>query len=184
VYAVGSRAGNVGMLWIQAGAASPITSMTAHLIDKKTGADKLNVTDLSLRQGTATYGVWRVAKPITVGQLRPGTYQVQLDVTDSAGTSVTGISAGQFDFINTPLITFRTDRTTVDYDHPSATVQGHVQVATPAGTRRSYADQPVTLSGTATYLLDSAPGACARFLARRAPGVARSVLVGAVGPRR
>lgn len=146
IYSASSPVSNVGLLSITAAAATPINSMTAHLISN--GTDVLDVSDFTLTGGELTDGTWTVQTPITQMQLPLGGYTVEVDATDTGGDSVTGQTAsGGLGFFDEPQMTLTASNTTLSYDDQSTTFSGTVSSVAPDGTSSPLADQAITLYG-------------------------------------
>ena len=156
--------GNLGLLSVAVDSTSPVTSFTLHVHNASTNADLLdpatseasNVNDGSYWQST-----WIVKAPVTTTQLPLGDYAVTADVTDQAGNQADGLYAGPWEFTPSAEVTLTADSTTIDYDHPTATITGTVRLLYPGGTTAPY-QGPVQLYddwGSSPTLETSSTGA-------------------------
>jgi hypothetical protein len=145
-----SPTSNPGLLSVTASATTPINSLTVHIYSGST--DELDLSGLTLTQGTATDGTWIVPAAVTTSQLPVGTYSVTVDATDTGGDSVTGVSAGTLAFVIQPLLAFNVNTLYIDYDNPDLTFSGQLTGLPPGSS--TYQD----LGGVPIYLVDTSSG--------------------------
>jgi hypothetical protein len=145
--AASSPAGQRGLISITAQAATPITTLTAHLISVSAGhPDVLDVSDFSLSAGSATDGTWTVLSPVTQAQLPLGRYTVKADAADSGGDSVTGaLVSGMVDFRVFSAIIVSASPLTISYGNQDVTFSGKVTGLWPDGTTQPLGGQQVTI---------------------------------------
>lgn len=141
----GSPSTDVGSLRVQVDSTTQITTLTAN-VDTTGGTLELSPAISETSQTTISSGyqsLWTVTTPIEQGTppdgLALGSYNVYVDATDSGGTSVSNVYAGQLNFVDQPELTLATTNTTdIDYDNPTATVTGTVGLLEPSGTVAPY----------------------------------------------
>jgi hypothetical protein len=164
VNSVSSPNDHLGSLSVDVTSTTPITSLAVHVLNSGTQAD---VLDPAMSQTSSTYtdwsqtyeSVWTVTTPITTAQLPAGDYAVTVDTADQGGTSVTGASAGTWQYTSVPVITASADRTSIDYGHPGANITGNVSLHNPDGTATPYQGPVVVVESWAaavTFQSDAA----------------------------
>lgn len=149
VVGVGSPASNVGALWIEMGASSPITgsSITADLYAAGSATPTLTVTGFTLTSGDNSGGTettWTVSTPISQTSLPLGTYTVAVQAQDSGGDTLDDPDAGSLGFVVEPTLTLSASPATYSYGQ-SVTFSGTDEGLYPDGTTQPVNGQPVTL---------------------------------------
>jgi hypothetical protein len=164
VNSVSSPNDQLGSLSVDVTSTTPVTSLAAHVLNSGTQADAL---DPAMSQASSTYtdwsqtyeSVWTVTTPVTTAQLPAGDYAVTVDAADQGGASVTGASAGTWQYTSVPVITASADRTRIDYGHPTANITGTVRLHNPDGTTTPYQGPVVVVeswASTVTFQSDPA----------------------------
>jgi hypothetical protein len=146
VNSVSSPNDNLGSLAVELTSTTEITSLAVHVINQDTHADVLDPamshTSSTDSPGNLTWdNVWTVTTPITTADLPAGDYTILVDATDQGGTTVTGASAGPWQYTSVPVITVSSDRLSIDYDQPTANVTGTASLRNPDGTTTPYQGQ-------------------------------------------
>jgi hypothetical protein len=137
IVSVSSPGGNVGQLTVVTESASPITSLTVHLVQ---GSTDLTVSDFNLPgtgTGQQTYVVQNPltsTDPTSADFLPPGTYAATVDASDTAGDPDPQASAGQFPFLIQPTVTLAESPASINYGHQTVTFSGAATGVWPGAT--------------------------------------------------
>jgi hypothetical protein len=144
VTALGGAGGE--RLAVTANSTTPLVSMTVHLLNAATGADTLDLTTApptgSSPGSTATW----TSGAITPQALPLGDYRLTVDAADQGGSTVTGVPAGTFAFLDTPRITPAAGDYVISAANKHPLIDGTISEFAPgASTPMAYANQPIVL---------------------------------------
>jgi hypothetical protein len=134
------------------------TAITALSVDLTTAANPdvltLSLPDFTLTAGTGTgASTWTLNHSLSVSQLPPGTYGLNVTAQDTGGGSGSDDSA-TFAWLATPTVTLTASSPTFSYDSPSVTFSGTLALTNPDG---SGAD-PAQAAGLTLQLTDGSGG--------------------------
>lgn len=137
---------------VAAASGSDITKVRAVLRTLGGGPETVPVDDFELVGGTATDGVWRTSRPVTVAQ---GRWTVDVELTNAAMTRNLPGRAVIDNGLETALADVEVTPATVDVDHPNVSFSARLLARNADGTQtpvegaRLYVDQPNGQSVTA-----------------------------------
>lgn len=124
---------------------SPISKITASVVDQSTGTNLATVSNFKLVSGTTTAGNWETSSRVQLGAL--GYYRLDLVITDTAGDtySTVGIGSGFFWYaVRTYFHGVAVSNRTTDYQNRQVTMTGQLLGQWPAsGAITALANVPV-----------------------------------------
>ncbi|MER5864468.1 hypothetical protein [Kitasatospora sp. NPDC002040] len=157
---------NNGKLVLGLTAPSAVKDIRVSLYSMADSEVSTTLTRFELTSGTAEDGTWSNVGRIQLPAL--GSYRIDVTATDAGGDTLTATGVGYFYYsVQTNLKDAKVDRTTVDYDHRSVTISGHLMgqwpgsgVVTPMGgltvavnSRMEYAEVTTGVDGGFTATL-------------------------------
>lgn len=137
-------------LSVTADSATPLTSMTVHVLSVTAGAppdaDTLHLA-MQPPPGGARAGLSTWTSPdITPRVLPLGGYTLTVDAADQGGAAVSGVPAGAFPFRDTPRITAAAGDYVISRANEHPLIGGSITLLAPGASRPApYADQPIVL---------------------------------------
>ncbi|WP_405017317.1 hypothetical protein OHV05_09720 [Kitasatospora sp. NBC_00070] len=157
---------NNGKLVLGLTAQSAVKDIKVSLYSMAATETSATVTRFELTSGTAEDGTWTNVGRVQLPAL--GSYRIDVSATDAGGDTLTATGVGYFYYsVQTNLKDAKVDRTTVDYDHRTVTISGHLMgqwpgsgVITPMGgltvavnSRMEYAEVTTGVDGGFTATL-------------------------------
>ncbi|PJN23972.1 hypothetical protein CG736_18880 [Kitasatospora sp. CB02891] len=116
---------NNGKLVVELSAPSAISNVKVSLYSMDTQQTVATLTNLELTGGTTTSGSWSNRGRVQLPAL--GSYRMDVSATDEGGDTLNTTGVGYFAYsVSTNLDDATVDRTTVDYEHRTVTIGGHL----------------------------------------------------------
>lgn len=154
-----SPTSSVGQLALAFNATTAINGFTAHVITSN-GTDVLDLPQsaFTLTSGNTMVGTWTVKTPISGHQLAFGSYQIEVDATDSGNDSISNAAAGPLNYFIEPTVTLKASPTVIGQANPTATLSGTVTGLWPDGSTGPIAGLTVTVPGLFSQATTDAAG--------------------------
>ena len=116
---------NNGKLVLSLAAPTAVKDVKVSLYSMSTQQTAATVADFTLTTGTAENGTWENRHRIRLPDL--GSYRIDVSASDAGGDTLSAVGAGYFYYsVQTNLNDTKVDRKTVDYQHRSVTISGHL----------------------------------------------------------
>ncbi|PYC80566.1 hypothetical protein C7C46_12850 [Streptomyces tateyamensis] len=116
---------NNGKLVLSLSAPTAVKDVKVSLYSMSTQQTVATVADFKLTSGTAENGTWENGARIQLPDL--GSYRIDVSASDAGGDTLSANGAGYFYYsVRTNLNDTKVDRKTVDYQHRSVTISGHL----------------------------------------------------------
>jgi hypothetical protein len=138
---------NPGQITITVASDSALNELNVEVMSGSTAELSYTLADFTLT-GSNTNGLYTLTSPITVGQLAPGNYTIDVTAGDTGGGSTTDDTT-QFPWLIQPSITISASQTTFTYNSPSITFAGTLGLVNPDGSAVS----PTLLAGQTLDLI-------------------------------
>ncbi|MCX5385660.1 hypothetical protein [Streptomyces sp. NBC_00083] len=116
---------NNGKIVLSLTAPSAVKDVKVSLYSMETQQTVATVATFELTAGTAEKGTWKNRGRIQLPDL--GSYRIDVSASDEGGDTLSAAGVGYFSYaVQTNMKDTKVDRTTVDYQHRSVTISGHL----------------------------------------------------------
>ncbi|MET9601497.1 hypothetical protein [Streptomyces sp. NPDC006459] len=116
---------NNGKIVLSLTAPSAVKNVKVSLYSMETQQTVATVGNFELTSGTAENGTWKNRGRIQLPDL--GSYRIDVSASDEGGDTLSAAGVGYFYYaVQTNMKDTKVDRTTVDYQHRSVTISGHL----------------------------------------------------------
>ncbi len=162
-----SPATDVGLVSVTIAAPSPLTSLDVDIYSPD-GTKQLDLTLSEFVQpandGNGQFGTWTLATPITTSQLSLGGYSVYMFATDQGGDQVNMYYVGMLAFFNVVQYpVFTASSTTFNYANQDVTLSGTAMLLAPDGSTTPFAGKTLALDDPAPTAATVVTGADGSF---------------------